>query len=328
MAVTQIESFKERVLAGGVISVAEAEVLAAEGLRELWYLIAAAEQITRAFRGGVVTLCGIVNAKSGRCGENCAFCAQSGHYETGAPVFPLKSADEIVAAAQEAQESGATMFGIVTSGTRIASDAEWNVINEAVRRIALSGMKPCASLGMLDAARARQLKGAGLFRYHHNLETARSFFPNICTTHDYGEDVATVVTARSAGLSVCSGGIIGLGETMAQRIELADTLRSLDVDSVPLNILNPIAGTPLASVAPLTPIEILVTIAVFRFLLPRKDIKLCGGKERNLRQLLPLGLIAGASSLMTGNYLTTTGRDSVLDRELVADLGLTAKSGD
>jgi biotin synthase len=176
-------------------------------------------------------------------------------------------------------------------------------------------------LGLLDEEMAHGLAMAGLFRYHHNLETARSFFDNICTTHDYDEDIRTLHIAKKAGLSVCSGGIIGLGENMMHRIELAMTLKDADVDSVPINILNPIGGTPLEDTPPLTPIEILLTIALFRFILPAKDIKLCGGKEKNLRQLLPLSIIAGCNSLMTGNYLTTLGRDTVHDIEMISDLG-------
>jgi biotin synthase len=175
---------------------------------------------------------------------------------------------------------------------------------------------------LIDIEKARELKAAGLFRYHHNLETSRSFFKNICTTHDYEEDVETIRNVKKAGLSVCAGALFGMGEGISHRIELAATLRELNVDSVPLNILNPIKGTPLSHMLPLPPLEILMTIAVFRFMLPDKDIKLCGGKEKNLRQLLPLGIMAGANSLMTGNYLTTTGRDSKLDMEMIADLGL------
>jgi len=168
------------------------------------------------------------------------------------------------------------------------------------------------------------LKEAGLYRYHHNLETSRTFFPEICTTHAYDEDVEAVMAAGEAGLSVCCGGLIGLGEGIQHRIELALTLRELNVESVPVNILNPIKGTPLSGTPPLSPLEILMTIAVFRFLLPDRDISLCGGKEKNLRQLLPLGLVAGANALMTGNYLTTPGRDTRLDLEMIKDLGLRA----
>jgi len=302
----------------------EALELVMAGAERPWRVLAAAAEIREFFKGREIVLCGIVNAKSGKCSEDCAFCAQSSHYRTEAPDYPLKKATAIVVEAEEAGRAGAEYFSIVTSGKSLKGKREWGEIFKAVAGIRDAGLKPCASLGMIDGERARALKEAGLVRYHHNLETGRSYFPRICTTHDYEEDVATCRAAREAGLSVCAGGLIGLGEGMTARIELAETLRDLDVDSVPINILNPIRGTPLARATPLPPLEILMTVAVFRFMLPDKDIKLCGGKEKNLRQLLPLGLVAGANSLMTGNYLTTTGRDSSLDREMIDDLGLVA----
>jgi biotin synthase len=293
-------------------------------LDNLYTVLAAASEIREHYKGKKISLCAIVNAKSGLCPEDCRFCAQSAHHTTEAPVHALLPSASIVEKARQAKEDGAHFFGIVTSGTTVDDKGEWQEICRAVDGIKEYDIKPCGSLGMLSVEKARGLKECGLFRYHHNLETARSFFDQICTTHDYDEDIATVRAAKDAGLSVCSGGIIGLGENMEQRIELALTLRDLDVDSVPINILNPIAGTPLADTPQLRPAEILATIAIFRFILPDKDIKLCGGKERNLRQLLPLGVIAGCNSLMTGNYLTTTGRDTKSDLEMIMDLGLEA----
>jgi biotin synthase len=291
--------------------------------REKPFLVMAqASEIREYFKNRTVSLCCIVNAKSGLCAEDCKFCAQSAHHNTSAEVYPLMSQDEIIEKAKEAREAGGQYFGIVTSGTAVVAQSEWDEIEGAVKGINALGMKPCGSLGMLDRERARALKKAGIYRYHHNLETSRSYFDSICTTHNYEEDIETVRNAKEAGLSVCSGGIIGLGETMEQRIELAYTLKDLDVDSVPINILNPIEGTPFEDKQPLPPIEILITVALYRFILPDKDIKLCGGKERNLRQLLPLALMAGCNSLMTGNYLTTLGRDAKLDIEMIQDLGL------
>jgi len=319
-----IENLKNKVLEGGSITEAEALKLFDEGMKSPFYLFAAASEVRERFKGKKINLCGIVNAKSGRCAENCKFCAQSSHYKTNAPSYPLLSADEIISQAKAAKENGAHMFGIVTSGTKISSDNEWQEIFKAVKGIKEAGILPCASLGILDYDRAMSLKEAGLFRYHHNLETSKSYFPNICTTHSYDEDVDTIKAAKAAGLSTCCGGIIGLGENIEHRIELALLLRELDVDSVPVNILNPIVGTPLEKNPSLSPLEILCSIAIFRFILPQKDIKLCGGKEKNLRQLLPFGIVAGCNSLMTGNYLTTTGRDTALDYEMIADLGLIA----
>ena len=319
-----IESLKIKAIAKRGLGKEEALQLYNEGSKNLFPLLGAASEIREHYKGKTVGLCAILNAKSGRCAENCAFCAQSAHHHTDAPVYPLVSADEMIESARKAKQDGAHMFGIVTSGTEIGTYAEWKEILRAVKEIKKSGIKPCASLGMLNKKEARALEKAGLYRYHHNLETSRSFFHSICSTHDYEEDINTVRTAKECGLSTCSGGIIGLGERMEHRIELALTLKELDVDSVPINILNPIPGTPLAAIAPLSPLEILMTVALFRFILADKEIKLCGGKERNLRQLLPLALVAGCNSLMTGNYLTTTGRDARLDLEMIRDLGLVA----
>ncbi len=322
-----IESLREKAIAARGLKGNEALELCELGRKNIFGLLAAASTIREFFKGKTVSLCAIINAKSGRCAEDCAFCAQSAHHSTDAPLYPLVSADEMIASARKAKEDGAHMFGIVTSGTEIGIALEWSELRQAVSGIKKAGIKPCASLGMLTGQQAQKLKEAGLYRYHHNLETSRSFFHSICSTHDYEEDIRTVRAAKEVGLSTCSGGIIGLGEQMEQRIELALTLKELDVDSIPLNILNPIPGTPLASAAPLHPLEILMTIALFRFILADKDIKLCGGKERNLRQLLPLGLVAGCNSLMTGNYLTTTGRDARLDLEMIQDLGFVASVG-
>jgi len=317
-----IEKLKREALKGRGVAAADALELFIEGSNSPWRILAAASEIRERFKGKHIILCGITNAKSGRCLEDCAFCAQSSHWRTDAVLYPLKSPGQILKEAARAKKDGAEFFGIVTSGKRIKSKKEWSDIIAAVEGVSKLGLCACASLGILDAAKARALKNAGLCRYHHNLETARSFFPNICTTHDYEEDVETLHVAKAAGLSVCAGGLIGMGEGVTHRIEMAATLAELDVDSVPVNILTPIPGTPLSAMPPLPPMEILMTIAVFRFMLPDKDIKLCGGKEKNLRQLLPLGIVAGANSLMTGNYLTTTGRESRLDHEMILDLGL------
>jgi len=304
------------------VSSAEALELFIEAADHPWMILAAASEIREHFKGKEIILCGITNAKSGKCSEDCKFCAQSSHYKTDVPSYPLKKAKQIVAEAKEAAKNGVEFFGIVASGKRLNAKKEWVEILKAIDGLRGIGISPCASLGIIDMEKANELKSAGLFRYHHNLETARSFFKNICTTHDYEDDIETIRAAKSAGLSVCAGALIGMGESISHRIELAETLRELNVDSVPLNILNPIKGTPLSHMKALPPMEILMTIAIFRFMLPAKDIKLCGGKEKNLRQLLPLGILSGANSLMTGNYLTTAGRDSSLDHEMILDLGL------
>jgi biotin synthase len=317
-----ISNLKQKAIKGTGINASEALELFIEGSANPYRVLAATTEIREHFKGKEIILCGITNAKSGRCSEDCKFCAQSSHYSTDVSSYPLKGAKQMIAEAAQAKKDGAEFFGMVTSGKCVKSRKEWTGIFNAIEGMRQIGIHPCASLGIIDAEKARDLKAAGLFRYHHNLETARSYFKNVCTTHNYEENVETIRAAKAAGLSVCAGALIGMGEGVTHRIELAMTLRELDVDSIPINILNPIKGTPLDHVQPLSPMEILMTIAVFRFMLPDKDIKLCGGKEKNLRQLLPLGIIAGANSLMTGNYLTTTGRVSKLDHEMIADLGL------
>lgn len=319
----ELQTITEKTIREKTLNLKEALELYDLGKSKPFLLMAYASEVRDYFKGKNISLCSIVNAKSGLCPENCKFCAQSAHYVTRAEVYPLMTKENILERAKEAKESGVGMFSIVTSGTRIEGEDEWKEIEEAIVGMVALGIKPCASIGMLDSERAKRLKDVGLFRYHHNLETARSNFDNICSTHDYDDDIETVKNAKNAGLSVCSGGIIGLGETMEQRIEMAYTLKELDVDSVPINILNPIDGTPMSSAEPLSPLEILITIALYRFILPDKDIKLCGGKEKNLRQLLPFAIEAGCNSLMTGNYLTTLGRNAAKDIEMIIDLGYT-----
>jgi len=310
----------EQVLAGTPPSKEQGlAILTARGADFTTYLAGAHFLRETAF-GNRVALCSIINAKSGRCPENCTFCAQSGHYHTAAPVFPLKSCEEIVAGALQSQADGSHCYGIVTSGTRLRSGAELDTVLAAIREIReRCAIEPSASLGLLDTATARALAAAGCITYHHNLETARSFFPHICTTHDYEEDVATVRLAKAAGLKVCCGGILGLGESLDQRIELAETLQELAVDSVPLNFLNPIAGTPLAGYRQLTPMDCLRAVALFRYYLPTTPIKVCGGREANLRDLQSWIFMAGASGTMVGSYLTTSGRDRDADLQMIRD---------
>jgi len=316
-----IETIVEEILHGGE---AAAEVghsiLRATGA-ELTQWLAGAHRLREQFFGRQVHLCSIINAKSGRCPENCAFCAQSAHHHSQVDIYPLQSRDALVAGAIQAQEAGSNCYGIVTSGTR-ATPAEMETILAALREIrSRCRITPSVSLGLLDAPMAQALAEAGCGTYHHNLETARSHFPAICTTHDYEEDVDTVRLAKAAGMQVCCGGILGLGETPAQRVELALTLRELQVDSVPLNFLNPVAGTPLADRHELSPLDCLRSIAMFRFLLPRARISVCGGREVNLREYQSWIFSAGASGMMIGNYLTTSGRDAASDLQLIRDGG-------
>lgn len=310
----------DKVLAGQALSEQEGlYVLQAKGA-ELTRVLAGAHRIREHYFGSRIELCSIINAKSGLCRENCSFCSQSAHHTGNAPVYPLKSEDELVAGAHEAAARGSHCYGIVTSGTRINAGPERETILCALRRIRReTQIDPSASLGLLDEETARELAAAGCVTYHHNLETARSFFPEICTTHDYEEDVETVRTAKKAGMKVCCGGIFGLGESLAQRVELAMTLRDLAVDSVPLNFLNPVAGTPLEKADFLTPLDCVRIIALFRYMLPNRRIAVCGGREHNLREFQSWIFMAGASGTMVGNYLTTSGRDVKTDLQMFAD---------
>jgi biotin synthase len=318
-----IQEIADRLIQGGTLSSDESLQLAQLAGTDLFDLFTAASRIKVHFIGNKVFLCSIINAKSGRCAENCSFCAQSVHHTTDAPVFPLVDEDRMVAGAVEAEKAGSTCYGIVTSGTSISRGAELERIIDAVKRIRQqTNITPSCSLGILDYDVACALKEAGVTTYHHNLETARSFFANVCTTHEYDDDVATVIAAKKAGLKVCCGGIFGLGETPAQRVELAFTLKELDVDSVPLNFLNPIEGTRLAGAKLITPLECLHTIALFRLILPDKKISVCGGRETNLRDLQSWMFFAGASGTMIGNYLTTSGRSAADDWQMLEDLGL------
>lgn len=318
-----IGNIADRIISGEEITENEALVLASVSGTDLFRLFAEASRIKERFVGNGVYLCSILNAKSGLCPENCAFCAQSAHHKTGAPVYGLVDEERMVACAKEAEAGGSSCYGIITSGTTVTKGEELDRICRAIRRIkAETGITPSCSLGILDKDTAMALKNAGMETYHHNLETSRSFFPHICTTHDYEEDVETVRVAKEAGLKVCCGGIFGLGESPAQRIEMAFTLKGLDVDSVPMNFLNPIEGTRLAEARNLTPLECLQTIAIYRFILPAKRLSVCGGREVNLRDLQSWMFLAGASGSMIGNYLTTSGRDQAQDRQMLTDLEL------
>lgn len=316
----QVEKLTDRINAGESLDEATAlQILNAEGAA-LTAFMAGAQAIKERHFGKRVALCSIINAKSGRCAENCSFCAQSVHHQTDSPVYPLKSLEEIVAGAKQADRCGSHCYGIVTSGTGIEPGTEFERILEAIRQIRRqTSVEPSASLGILEPTTAQALADAGCHTYHHNLETARSFFPQICTTHDYDDDVDTIRCAKAAGMQVCSGGIFGLGESLEQRMEMGLSLRELDVDSVPLNFLNPVVGTPLAGSEHLAPLDCLRIICLYRYLMPQKRITICGGREKNLREFQSAIFMAGASGMMIGNYLTTSGRNQETDMQLLKD---------
>ncbi len=305
------------------IEIGEAlELLAVEGA-EMHELFARATAARYEHHGNRVRLCGIVNAKSGGCPEDCAFCAQSAHAKTDVERHGLLDSDRMVEAARTSEGHGAARFGIVTSGRSVWKNNEIETIARAISEVDTdTGMEPCASLGHLSPEALGRLKEAGLGRYHHNLETAESYFPEICTTRRYSDAFETILAAKEAGLSVCSGGIFGMGEDPAQRVELLAKLRELDVDSVPINFLQPIPGTRLEGREPLPALDCLKAVAVARLMMPAKEIRVCGGREHNLRDLQSWIFVAGADGMMVGGYLTVAGRGVEDDLAMIRDAGM------
>jgi len=288
---------------------------------EIMDLLSCANKIRQRFKQQQMFKCGIVNAKSGLCAEDCAFCAQSVHHQCRIEVYPLWDSTELIEAGLRLATAGVNHYSIVTSGTALNADEIDTVCRAAETLRKKTDMKLCASLGLLTEAAARKLRAAGIMRYHHNIETARSHFDQICTTHHFAEDLDTLQAAKAAGLEICSGGIFGMGESWEQRVEMAMILREMDVDTIPINFLNPIEGTRLGGRKTMPPLEALACIALFRFIHPRRDITICGGREITLKDLQSWVFFAGANGLMIGNYLTTKGRSIPVDLEMIADLG-------
>jgi len=272
--------------------------------------------------GDSFNLCWIVNAKSGNCSQDCAFCAQSSRSSANSPSYPMLDVDEIVRAAVDAKQGGAVRFSLVTSGRSLKPGRELDAVCEANRGICETGLKVCGSFGCVDRDVLETLRDSGLVRYHHNLETAESLWPSICSTRPYEDSRRVVRDAIDVGLGVCTGGIFGLGESLEQRIELLDEVRRLNVDSVAINFFVPIPGTPLGNVDELTPLDGLRIIVAARLMMPQKEIRVCGGREKNIRDLQGLIPLAGASGMMIGGYLTTPGREPEVDLQMLRDLGL------
>lgn len=283
-------------------------------------LAARADRARRDNLGDTLELCTIFNARSGKCSEDCRFCAQSAHYATGAQEYPLVEQGVLLEAAQRASEIGSDHFCIVASGRALSGKEFDDVLHTAAAIREQVGMEVCGSLGCLTHAQLVQLRAAGVSRYQHNLETSRRFFPHIVTTHTFDDRVRTVRDAVELGFSVCSGGILGLGETREDRFSMALTLRELNVDVIPVNALMPIAGTPLASLKPISPIEVLKTIAIFRLLLPDKIIKLAGGRESVLKEFQATAFLSGANGMIIGGYLTQRGRAVEEDQRMIGEI--------
>ena len=285
-------------------------------------LLTGARLIRENFFGNRVDLCTIINGKSGRCSENCKYCAQSARHHTGADVYDFLPTDEILAAALANERAGVNRFAIVTSGRALdGKNFERAIEAYTVLRGTLH-IGLCASHGILSGDQLRRLKAAGVTRYHHNLETSRRFFPQICTTHTFDDRITTIKLAQGVGLDVCSGGIIGLGETWQDRFDLAFELAALKIDSIPINVLTPIKGTPLENLPPLEPEDIMRTIAAFRYINPTANIRLAAGRKF-LRDDGACALQNAASAAITGNMLTTVSNNVQSDMELLRELGLT-----
>jgi len=295
---------------------------------DLEALLARARAVRQALHGNEISLCGITNAKSGRCPEDCGFCAQSAHFEgTGAPEYGMMSAREIADHARIAEASGAREFSIVTSGTRLAREAELVELEKAIRLIREeTTVEPCASLGLMRRPELERLRAAGLEHFHHNLETARSHFGAVCTTHTYDEQLETIRAAKDLGYKLCTGGILGMGETPDQRVELAETIRDLGVDCVPVNFLNPRPGTPMEHLKAITPEECLAAIAVYRLMMPQAHIFVMGGREVNLGAWQERIFDAGADGTMVGNYLTSAGTQPADVLDMIRRKGLEVKA--
>lgn len=316
-----IKNFKDKILAGGQLTVEEALWLADIqhfDPQELWD---AAAEITAKFSPRKFDSCSIVNARSGKCSEDCKWCAQSAHYSTGAAVYPLVDKKTCLDLAEYNREQGVGRYSLVASGravTGAALDKICDYYEEMTRR---GGVYLCASLGLLGRPELEKLRAAGVERYHCNLETAPSHFSTLCTTHTQEEKIATLREARAVGMEICSGGIIGMGETHAQRVELAVKLREVEPDSIPINILHPIEGTPLAEEAPLTREEVLTTVAVFRLIHPRVALRFAGGRDRISPETQREALRVGINGAIMGDLLTTIGSQIAADREMVRECG-------
>ncbi|MEE1023360.1 MAG: biotin synthase BioB [Muribaculaceae bacterium] len=308
------------VLAGGKVTLDDALFLA--DYPDIDALCDAADSIRMKFAGNAVDSCSIVNARSGLCSEDCKWCAQASRHHTGCEVYDFIDEKELMEAARRNQEAGIHRFSLVTSG-RAVGPKEIGRFCDMIRKLSEeTDLYLCASMGLIGPDEMKLLAEAGVKRYHCNMETASSFFPTLCTSHTPADKARTIRAAREAGLDVCSGGIIGMGETMRQRVEFAFELAGLDVDSVPLNILNPIPGTPLADQPLISEEEIIRTGAVFRFILPDKAIRFAGGRLRLSRESMMRMLRGGINGALMGDMLTTVSNRIADDRRMFADAGL------
>lgn len=309
------------------IDAAEALEILQAPAPEVYDVLARAGRARHERSGDRVSLCAILNARSGACSQDCAFCAQSASHGSGAEVYPLLPAGRMVEAGRTAERLGAVRLSLVTSGRAVSGAGERRTLARAVKGLADEGrVIPCASLGLVSREVLEELREAGLERYHHNIETAPSHYARICTTRRQEESFETVRRAREAGLSTCSGGILGLGETREQRVEFLAALRDLDPDAVPLNFYVPVPGARIPEPRGLGPWDCLRAVAAARLMMPGKEIRIAAGRALHLGTQQALLFLAGAEGLMVGDLLTTAGTDPEADRRLLAEAGLRAET--
>lgn len=314
-----IENLKKKVIDGGSLTAEEIMDLADTDDREALYK--AAGEITRHFGKPSFNPCGIINARAGKCSENCKWCAQSAHYNTGSDVHDIVAPARVVMQAKHDEKKGVRRFCQVTSGRAVKGDALDRICENYRELRKNTGLFLCGSLGLLNKEELRQLWDAGVRRYHCNLEAAPSYFPHLCSTHTVAEKIQTLKWAREIGFELCSGGIIGMGETRRQRVELALALCEVMPDSIPINILSPIKGTPLSDIPPIDDGEILLAVAVFRFLHPKAELRFAGGRGRLSREVQLKAMEIGINAAVVGDLLTTVGSDIDGDRSLTAEAG-------
>lgn len=284
-------------------------------------LFSLANKLCKENMGNKVELCSIINAKSGRCSENCKYCAQSVHYNTEVKSYEFLPLEEVLKMARENEKAGVQRFSIVTSGGRLSEEDFEKVLEVLFVLGKETALKICASLGSITYEQALELKQAGLSMYHHNIETCREYYKEICDTHTYDDRIFTIRNTMKAGIEVCCGGIIGMGESMEQRIKMAFEIRELGIKSVPINVLTPVKGTPLQGVKVLEPYEVMRTIAIFRLIIPYAYIRYAGGRSA-LGEHQSKGFNAGINAMMVGNYLTTAGNKISDDLIMIQNLGL------
>jgi len=324
-----LKELSDRIIAGNNITREEAlKLTKIEGEENILLLCENADRIRQACCGNVVDLCSIVNIKSGNCSEDCSFCSQSVHHQgKDSPVYDMKTPAEILQHAKAADAAGAKRFCLVSQGRGLKYNSpkskEFEEILATVRQIiAETNVKPCCALGEISQEQAQALKDAGVTRYNHNLESSANFYKKIVTTHTWQDRVETVKNLKAVGIQACTGGIMGMGESWEDRVDLALSLRELEVESVPINLLNPREGTPLGEEEKLTPLQGLKAIALFRFILPKQILRYAGGREAVMGEWQEKGLLSGINAMLIGNYLTTLGQSPEDDHAMLESLGL------